>query len=291
MCGGTDLRHVRVCNLNGLSPRVRGNRGGLGFGARNDGSIPACAGEPTTRTTLSASKWVYPRVCGGTELWTFWLASIWGLSPRVRGNHVCVHRATTSRGSIPACAGEPYHQSRNRLSWPVYPRVCGGTGDVGHGIYPGGVYPRVCGGTPMYERYLAAQKGLIPACAGEPWGCGYTGPDDWVYPPRVRGNRETAANRLSQEGSIPACAGEPCAFTPFTTSSTVYPRVCGGTPPNTSVWWRTRGLSPRVRGNRPQIHGSSLCQRSIPACAGEPPRATRWRRPTAVYPRVCGGTP
>ena len=51
-----------------------------------------------------------------------------GLSPRVRGNRVT--RLTRNRiwGSIPACAGEPQLHFGSRLSYVVYPRVCGGTG-------------------------------------------------------------------------------------------------------------------------------------------------------------------
>ena len=122
----------------GLSPRVRGNQH---FWARatarlrSNGSIPACAGEPTRSPALcsSASWTVYPRVCGGTS----------GTPGNAR---------RSMAGSIPACAGEP----RSKIIGPpqpvelrVYPRVCGGTRH--HIRQPGetigSVYPRVCGGT------------------------------------------------------------------------------------------------------------------------------------------------
>ena len=50
------------------------------------GSIPACAGEPVTASGLALTRWVYPRVCGGTHPAVRVGAAIPGLSPRVRGN-------------------------------------------------------------------------------------------------------------------------------------------------------------------------------------------------------------
>ena len=73
--------------------------------------------------------------------------------------------------------------------------------------------------------------------------------------------------------SIPACAGEPCSGEGRCRLRRVYPRVCGGTTPETDRAKYVGGLSPRVRGNhllglsRGQLQA---CQRSIPACAGEP---------------------
>ena len=70
----------------GLSPRVRGNppmrRTLLGY----MGSIPACAGEPSSVSASMLSIGVYPRVCGGTINFERPDGSFYGLSPRVRGN-------------------------------------------------------------------------------------------------------------------------------------------------------------------------------------------------------------
>ena len=71
---------------------------------------------------------------------------------------------------------------------------------------------------------------------------------------------------------------------------TVYPRVCGGTRMYCPMSPISRGLSPRVRGNRAPGVRARVPVRSIPACAGEPLvggccLAWGW-----VYPRVCGGT-
>ena len=50
----------------GLSPRVRGNLGGGGWGQGYRRSIPACAGEPVGGFGAGGQGEVYPRVCGGT---------------------------------------------------------------------------------------------------------------------------------------------------------------------------------------------------------------------------------
>ena len=109
VCGGTRIV-VRVPLFPpGLSPRVRGNRRfrhGIG---RTRRSIPACAGEPDPGHPIRPSSQVYPRVCGGTRpAYRLWRSKD-GLSPRVRGNRDRTRRDAASRGSIPACAGEPMH--------------------------------------------------------------------------------------------------------------------------------------------------------------------------------------
>ena len=67
VCGGTQkYTREQLCGL-GLSPRVRGNRWQPRRAQHQSGSIPACAGEPSPRTLTDSARWVYPRVCGGTE--------------------------------------------------------------------------------------------------------------------------------------------------------------------------------------------------------------------------------
>ena len=55
--------------------------------------------------------------------------------------------AANVQRSIPAYAGEPGLNSGGSRDDEVYPRVCGGTRDVGVFLDPPYVYPRVCGGT------------------------------------------------------------------------------------------------------------------------------------------------
>ena len=153
----------------------------------------------------------------------------------------------------------------------VYPRVCGGTSGVHrHRPTPSGLSPRVRG-NPGRTRTERRSTGSIPACAGEPHRgtrrtrtgevyprvCGGTlaFPAPWVsvhgLSPRVRGNPRPAKAGSSGYGSIPACAGEPHSSSTRRSLRPVYPRVCGGTRTDCGEKDCPRGLSPRVRGNRP----------------------------------------
>ena len=152
----------------GLSPRVRGNPGGVGSGCCVERSIPACAGEPALAVRLPWPSGVYPRVCGGTRGRFRLLRRFRGLSPRVRGNQPLRRLRKSRPGSIPACAGEPIHAYTGPNRRGVYPRVCGGTH---HGAIVGqaddGLSPRVRGNR-AGSGILAHSSGSIPACAGEP---------------------------------------------------------------------------------------------------------------------------
>ena len=127
VCGGTTKAAPDPDRRQGLSPRVRGNRGLPAQRRGHPGSIPACAGEPNAGRSAMQQIQVYPRVCGGTVLPVHHHIPIPGLSPRVRGNPGWTASSEGSVRSIPACAGEPGSApSRCGCPW-VYPRVCGGT--------------------------------------------------------------------------------------------------------------------------------------------------------------------
>ena len=108
VCGGTKSGKPGSPMKRGLSPRVRGNRVAGPDGRSDDGSIPACAGEPWSRPRAWAAYTVYPRVCGGTLSTRATPTSSLGLSPRVRGNLSGWQGRCRQPGSIPACAGEPH---------------------------------------------------------------------------------------------------------------------------------------------------------------------------------------
>ena len=256
--------------MRGLSPRVRGNRRLRPSPARPTWSIPACAGEPPRHLRQTDRHRVYPRVCGGTVMCPAYIRTGNGLSPRVRGNQSLLLLRNCSHGSIPACAGEP--PARVHLFLPpwVYPRVCGGTPDStsnpGHVV---GLSPRVRGNHLLPSLHKNGRRS-IPACAGEPtWSsrgasafsvyprvCGGTVCDAldlaavWGLSPRVRGNLFGKGFDNGLDGSIPACAGEPSSLAATSFVASVYPRVCGGTPPTRRGIVHLMGLSPRVRGNR-----------------------------------------
>ena len=113
VCGGTQRELAVGVGVVGLSPRVRGNQLYRWPPSAVSGSIPACAGEPHGGTLLPWQCQVYPRVCGGTIGSAILPVLTSGLSPRVRGNRRPRYDYLQRRGSIPACAGEPYpHQPR-----------------------------------------------------------------------------------------------------------------------------------------------------------------------------------
>ena len=111
------------------------------------------------------------------------------------------------------------------------------------------VYPRACGGTIITSLVMAPCKGLSPRLRGNPTGQ-LTGPTLFR--------------------SIPALAGEPLHVCPDFVLVRVYPRACGGTRYPVASRICGRGLSPRLRGNRPL--------------------ALRTGINPGVYPRACGGT-
>ena len=107
VCGGTYSLPSAFSWPRGLSPRVRGNLDPQPGDEVSQGSIPACAGEPTGMVPAPVQVRVYPRVCGGTDFLAVCGALKEGLSPRVRGNLCRAPSMRTSLRSIPACAGEP----------------------------------------------------------------------------------------------------------------------------------------------------------------------------------------
>ncbi len=200
--------------------------------------------------TVPRCEKVYPRVCGGTCRTHQLAGQSRGLSPRVRGNPASWMLPSLSRGSIPACAGEPVNLPILGIDKWVYPRVCGGTCSVvcSRGTNRG-LSPRVRGNLRACVR-STSRTGSIPACAGEPIAaqvgprlpavyprvCGGTLADGPADPrarglsPRVRGNPARLGREYKDRRSIPACAGKPGNTAASRSRLEVYPRVCGGTP-------------------------------------------------------------
>ena len=269
---------------------MRGNPVGTLHRAVSKRSIPAYAGEPRNGLRLAETQWVYPRVCGGTSFTPVIRAKCWGLSPRMRGNHGNDRADGGLRRSIPAYAGEPEQDNRQRAAARVYPRVCGGTSQspciaAAHC----GLSPRMRG-NPAQALPDESAMWSIPAYAGEPITLAGSLNHRAVYPrvcggtsqspciaaahcglsPRMRGNPAQALPDESAMWSIPAYAGEPITLAGSLNHRAVYPRVCGGTRMMGQRRERVPGLSPRMRGN-PQLEaGSRRMAGSIPAYAGEP---------------------
>ena len=168
VCGGTIVSDDMAEDVLGLSPRVRGNQERMHYSNDDDGSIPACAGEPQPSAFVRQPARVYPRVCGGTGIRRNGRLERAGLSPRVRGNHRQAVGAVLGAWSIPACAGEPAFGGMEGWNGQVYPRVCGGTRpSIERPRLGQGLSPRVRGnrGDGMS---VSLSVRSIPACAGEP---------------------------------------------------------------------------------------------------------------------------
>ncbi len=227
---------------------------------------------------------------GGTRWFSSTVASYRGLSPRVRGNPGLVRHLLRLQRSIPACTGEPSPFSISLRGMGVYPRVYGGT-RWSPNKWEGerGLSPRVRGNL-NHLRPVDRPRRSIPACTGEPSLPSARIAARKVYPrvyggtafhhsrlggrrglsPRVRGNHQHPRSGRDCGGSIPACTGEPLSFRLSLFHIRVYPRVYGGTIFPSCAALSTRGLSPRVRGNRFHCERLQHETGSIPACTGEP---------------------
>ena len=76
-------------------------------GCPSAGTIPACAGEPSSPKISLSLPGDYPRVRGGTVVDGVIGGIEQGLSPRARGNRPAIGVHGNPQGTIPACAGEP----------------------------------------------------------------------------------------------------------------------------------------------------------------------------------------
>ena len=188
---------------------MRGNRRAGCAHSAIDGSIPACAGEPSGKCAFTRMLRVYPRVCGGTARSITRQLLPDGLSPRVRGNLPVIAFYASQGGSIPACAGEPTALEVHDTGWQVYPRVCGGTrwqlnslpGDVG-------LSPRVRGNLCL-DRDSGNRGGSIPACAGEPRYKAAKRTCLRVYPRVCGGTHHRTPRRTRWHGLSPRVRGNP----------------------------------------------------------------------------------
>ena len=191
MYGGTPHRPEQRQYLEGLSPRVRGNRGQKGHLYLRSGSIPACTGEPQGPQNPSLTEKVYPRVYGGTESALRTTGTVAGLSPRVRGNPSAGVDADSQERSIPACTGEPWAPATRPGGTTVYPRVYGEPSSPPPHTPHSKVYPRVYGGTRGTPPKVCSFYGLSPRVRGTR---GYYGKviDYCGLSPRVRGNHPFA---------------------------------------------------------------------------------------------------
>ena len=166
--GGTEILRDSLIQDWGLSPRARGNLANRTLYLKGQGTIPACAGEPSQAPPCSTPPGDYPRVRGGTGDAGHGFSWEKGLSPRARGNRRGIGFMAILVGTIPACAGEPCRLRGRRAPAGDYPRVRGGTAtSASPGPLVAGLSPRARGNHKIFLPGVPP-LGTIPACAGEP---------------------------------------------------------------------------------------------------------------------------
>ena len=168
MYGKTSRSSGRSLIIMGLSPHVRGNRGGFRGREGVGGSIPACTGKPASSQVGRLASTVYPRMYGETDRGRDWRPCVQGLSPHVRGNPAEGDRPERRHGSIPACTGKPGDCAAIASGCGVYPRMYGETAEGAHrAVRAPGLSPHVRG-NPHRSSVVRHRAGSIPACTGKP---------------------------------------------------------------------------------------------------------------------------
>ena len=213
----------------GPSPRARGIPTGSRSAARELGSIPASAGNPSCSATWTPGGRVHPRERG--ESWGALESGgqISGPSPRARGIHRREHQPRPGPGSIPASAGNPAAAESRGVGETVHPRERGESGnDRGRGAGLRGPSPRARG-IPLSAQWVGMQVRSIPASAGNPRATAGSSTRPRVHPrergesdvreqvvqgpggpsPRARGIHRRERQPRPNPGSIPASAGNP----------------------------------------------------------------------------------
>ena len=128
--------HPRVCGANfavhctfrghyGPSPRMRGKRRQQRRCDRDFRSIPAYAGQTSSRSRWNTATPVHPRVCGANGDWCQTIHPSGGPSPRMRGKLNEIWRIANDKRSIPAYAGQTLWSGMLKGGPTVHPRVCG----------------------------------------------------------------------------------------------------------------------------------------------------------------------
>ena len=128
--------HPRVCGEHlfcdaqfvlfpGSSPRMRGTPAIHIIPEILFGIIPAYAGNTIGKVVVNNKGRDHPRVCGEHAALTIILSVAGGSSPRMRGTPVCRPIPHSSRGIIPAYAGNTPHSSGTWRYRRDHPRVCG----------------------------------------------------------------------------------------------------------------------------------------------------------------------
>jgi len=146
----------------------------------------------------------------------------------VRGSRSGGSRQPRFAGTIPARAGEPIRAWRRPRSIRDHPRACGGAARerlIARRLQ--GPSPRVRG-SQAATRAAGANRGTIPARAGEPCHVACSPLSGRDHPRACGGSPGRAGAAGINEGTIPARAGEPRCASPGLRIARDHPRACGG---------------------------------------------------------------
>ena len=211
-----------------------------------------------------------------------------GSSPRVRGEAAASEDVARAIGIIPAGAGRRRLDILGCLRWRDHPRGCGEKVCYLGSVEPlRGSSPRVRGEVSL-PPWRGGGRGIIPAGAGRsqnrfaalrrirdhPRGCGEKmacvarSEMEQGSSPRVRGEGDEGLGDLCGDGIIPAGAGRRGPTSPIWRWGWDHPRGCGEKSAMDRHLGRTRGSSPRVRGEVVKGPRRDALGGIIPAGAG-----------------------
>ena len=233
-----------------------------------------------------------------------------GLSPLARGNRRLSGPCCRGKGPIPARAGQPGAAALLAALPGAYPRSRGATRQPGRPIFCNRGLSPLARGNLNACRWNHADRGPIPARAGQPASRPARRPMNGAYPrsrgatdagsaslgqspglsPLARGNLGLAGDQRGGQRPIPARAGQPSPSDGPAACSRAYPRSRGATEAFAGISRPCRGLSPLARGNQPREPASRLPMGPIPARAGQPPWPGQSRSLLGAYPRSRGAT-
>ena len=125
MCGEQNGLKTSYKTTGGSSPRVRGTAINDHSYNKDDGIIPACAGNRRSLTSTGSITGDHPRVCGEQLINSGIPPRLMGSSPRVRGTDKIAIFFSRYLGIIPACAGNRSRMGKNIFDSRDHPRVCG----------------------------------------------------------------------------------------------------------------------------------------------------------------------
>ncbi len=124
-CGEHNAKTAPLLSPWGSSPRLRGTPQRAAEADRDDGIIPALAGNTRTARASTWARRDHPRACGEHHRMTRHIHQVPGSSPRLRGTREDLAGVYQVRGIIPALAGNTYSGHGKKPRYWDHPRACG----------------------------------------------------------------------------------------------------------------------------------------------------------------------